>query len=93
LTTRQKLLQFDWDVLFHPPYSPDIASSDFHLFRFLQNSLIGKKYHFFGRLQKAPCFLPIKLESSGRMKFPNCLKGGAKLLKKTVNTLLNKIIF
>jgi len=27
------------------------------------------------------------------MEFSNCLKDGAKLLKKMVNTLLNKIIF
>ena len=37
--TRQKLLQLGWEVLIHPPYSPDIAPSDFHLFRSLQNSL------------------------------------------------------
>jgi len=44
LTTRQKLLQFGWDVLPHPPFSSDIASSDFYLFRSLQNSLIGKNF-------------------------------------------------
>lgn len=27
----------------HPPYSPDLAPSDYHLFRFLQNSLNGFK--------------------------------------------------
>ena len=27
----------------HPPYSPDLAPSDYHLFRALQNSLDGKK--------------------------------------------------
>jgi len=43
LTTRQKLLQFGWDVL-PPPYSLDIALSYFHLFRFLQNSLNGKNF-------------------------------------------------
>jgi len=43
LTTRQKLLQFGSDVLPHPPYS-DIAPSDFHLFRSLQNSFIGKNF-------------------------------------------------
>jgi len=43
-TKRQKLLQFDWDVLSHPSYSPDIASSDIHLFTSLQNSLIGKNF-------------------------------------------------
>ncbi|XP_012058965.1 PREDICTED: leukotriene A-4 hydrolase [Atta cephalotes] len=31
-----------WDVLPHPPYSPVLAPSDFHLFRSLQNSLNGK---------------------------------------------------
>ena len=36
---RQKLRELDWEVLMHPPYSPDIASSDYHLFRSLQNSL------------------------------------------------------
>ncbi|KAJ0178716.1 hypothetical protein K1T71_005491 [Dendrolimus kikuchii] len=37
--TQQKLREFGWEVLMHPPYSPDLAPSDFHLFRSLQNSL------------------------------------------------------
>ena len=32
LMTRQTLLWPGWEVLIHPPYSPDIAPSDFHLF-------------------------------------------------------------
>jgi len=28
--TRQKLVQFGWDVMPHPPYLSDIAPSDFH---------------------------------------------------------------
>lgn len=44
LTTRQKFLELGWELLPHPPYSPDIAPSDFHLFRSLQNSLNGKKF-------------------------------------------------
>lgn len=44
LTTRQKLLSLGWDVLPHPPYSPDLAPSDFHLFRSLQNSLNRKTF-------------------------------------------------
>ena len=46
LMTRQKLLQLGCEVLIHPPYSPDIAPSDFHLFRSLQNSLNGKNFNF-----------------------------------------------
>ena len=44
LTTRQDLLQLGWEVLIHPPYSPDIAPSDFHLFQSLQNSLNGRNF-------------------------------------------------
>ena len=45
LMTRQKLLQVGWEVLIHPPYLPDIAPSDFHLFWSLQNSLNGKNFN------------------------------------------------
>ena len=45
LVTRQKLLKLGWDILPHPPYSPDLAPSDYFLFRSLQNSLIGKNFN------------------------------------------------
>ncbi|KMQ83809.1 transposase [Lasius niger] len=41
LQTRQKLLDLGWDVLPHSQYSPDLAPSDYRLFRSLQNSLNG----------------------------------------------------
>ncbi|KOX72601.1 Histone-lysine N-methyltransferase SETMAR, partial [Melipona quadrifasciata] len=44
LSVRQKLLQFDWDVLPYPPYSPDLAPSDYYLFLSLKNSLRGKSF-------------------------------------------------
>ncbi|KAG5309538.1 SETMR methyltransferase, partial [Acromyrmex insinuator] len=31
-STTALLNQFSWDVLTHPPYSPDLAPSDYHLF-------------------------------------------------------------
>ena len=43
LMTRQKLLQLGWEALIHPPYSPDIAPVDFHLYWSLQNCL-NRKY-------------------------------------------------
>lgn len=44
LASRLKLAEFGWDVLPHPPYSPDLAPSDYHLFRSLQNSLDGETF-------------------------------------------------
>jgi len=37
-----------WDVLLHPPYSPDIAPSDYWLFRKMQQVTV----HFFRRNRK-----------------------------------------
>jgi len=33
-----------WDILDQPPYSPDLASSDFHLSLHLKKHLAGKKF-------------------------------------------------
>jgi histone-lysine N-methyltransferase SETMAR len=42
--TREKIQRLGWEVLPHPPYSPDIAPSDYHLFRSLQNHLNGQEF-------------------------------------------------
>ena len=43
LVTRQKLRQLGWEVLLHPPYSPDLAPSDYHLFLSIANELGSRK--------------------------------------------------
>ncbi|GFS92862.1 mariner Mos1 transposase [Trichonephila clavipes] len=43
VVTRQKLWEFGWEVLIHPPYSPDLAPSDYSLFLAFQNFLSDKK--------------------------------------------------
>ncbi|KAK6760575.1 hypothetical protein RB195_021874 [Necator americanus] len=35
------LQELDWEVLQHPPYSPDLAPTDYHLFRSLSNQMQG----------------------------------------------------
>ena len=44
LVTRKKLLELGWEVMTHPPYSPDFAPSDYHSFHSLQNNLNGKTF-------------------------------------------------
>ncbi|GFU71427.1 putative DD34D transposase [Trichonephila clavipes] len=43
VVTRQKLWKLDWKVLMHPPYSPDLAPNDYHLFLAFLNFLSDKK--------------------------------------------------
>ena len=89
LMIRQKLLQLNWEVLIPPPYSPDIAPSDSHLFRSLQNSLNGKNFNsledckrhleqFFA--QKDKKFWEVEIT-----KLP-------ENWNKRVNTLFNKVL-
>ena len=42
--TALKLEELKLEVLPHPPYSPDLAPTDFHFFRNLSNFLVGKKF-------------------------------------------------
>jgi hypothetical protein len=38
------ILKLKWDVLPHPPYSPDLVPSDYHLFRPMKRDLGGKRF-------------------------------------------------
>ncbi|EYC14509.1 hypothetical protein Y032_0040g246 [Ancylostoma ceylanicum] len=40
--TRQKLLDFGWELLTSPPYGPDLAPEDYQLLLALSNALQGK---------------------------------------------------
>jgi len=44
LATQKKLAYLGFQCLDHPPYSPDLAPSDYHLFPGLKKQLKG--YHF-----------------------------------------------
>ena len=44
IETQQKIRELGWEVLPHPPYSPDIAPSDYHLFGSLSHHLSGKEF-------------------------------------------------
>jgi hypothetical protein len=45
--TQERIQELQWELLEHPPYSPDLATSDFHLFGPLKNHLDGKSRLFY----------------------------------------------
>ncbi|GFS15975.1 histone-lysine N-methyltransferase SETMAR [Elysia marginata] len=42
--TQGWLEKYGWEILPHPPHSPDLAPSDYHLFRPLKRELAGKRF-------------------------------------------------
>ena len=38
-TLKVALQELDWEILQHPPYSPDLAPTDYHIFRTLSNEM------------------------------------------------------
>ena len=41
-----------WEILPHPPYSPDIAPSDYHLFRSMAHGLADQQFDSYEDIQK-----------------------------------------
>jgi hypothetical protein len=42
--TRALLEHFNWQLLDHPPYSPDLPTNDYYLFTYLENWLISEHF-------------------------------------------------
>lgn len=51
--TLAKTEKLGWRKINQPPYSPDIASSDYHLLRWLEYFLRGKRFTEDGQIQAA----------------------------------------
>lgn len=44
ISVKEVLRELQWETLPHPPYSPDLAPSDYHLFRSMQHGLSGQHF-------------------------------------------------
>jgi len=51
--TQRKILQLGWELLPHSPYSPDLAPSDYHLFRSLEHHLRAHEFENEEEVQSA----------------------------------------
>ncbi|GFU28733.1 histone-lysine N-methyltransferase SETMAR [Trichonephila clavipes] len=87
LVTRQKLLQLEWDTMLHPPYSPDLALSDYYLFRSLQNVLDTVKSSPQMRRSKITLisFLPAKTKNFMSVELCYYQKDGKRCWTSTAN--------
>jgi histone-lysine N-methyltransferase SETMAR len=43
--TQDLIVTFGWEQFDHPPYSPNLASSDFHVLLHLKTFLGGRRFH------------------------------------------------
>jgi histone-lysine N-methyltransferase SETMAR len=43
--SRAQLEHFNWELFDHPPYSPDVAPSDYRLFTYLMNWLRSQSFN------------------------------------------------
>jgi hypothetical protein len=41
-----------WELFDHPPYSPDLAPSDYHLFTYLKNWLRSQRFNNYEELME-----------------------------------------
>jgi histone-lysine N-methyltransferase SETMAR len=46
-------MNYGWEVLSHPPYSPDLAPSDYHLFRSMEHFLRGREFEDIDQVEAA----------------------------------------
>jgi histone-lysine N-methyltransferase SETMAR len=51
--TQDLIVTFGWEQFDHPPYSPDLAPSDFHLFLHLNTFLGGRRFHGDSKVKEA----------------------------------------
>jgi transposase len=50
--TRALLEHFEWELYDHPPYSPDLAPRDYHLFTYLKNLLGSQRFNNNGEMME-----------------------------------------
>jgi histone-lysine N-methyltransferase SETMAR len=66
-TVSEILVKYGWQVLSHPPYSPDMSPPDFDLFPNLKKSLRGKRFRSFEELSKEVTRVIRRIKNEGAL--------------------------
>lgn len=88
--TQTKIQKFGWEQFDHPPYSPDLAPSDYHLFLNLKRELGGKRFGSDEEVKNAVQSRLLTLagnfyeEGIGKLvsRYDKCLNNGGNYVEK-----------
>jgi len=89
-TVQNFITTFGWEQFDHPPYSPDLAPSDFHLSLHLKSFLAGQRFHDDNEVKEAvtTCFesQAASFYDEGIQKlvqcYDKCLNNGGNFVEK-----------
>jgi [histone H3]-lysine36 N-dimethyltransferase SETMAR len=87
--TPDKLKDLGWTVIPHPPYSSDLAPSDYHLFRSMYHYLLGKNFNQTDEVKSGP---EEYFASKPRSFYNNGIKNLVNRWKKVVESDGNYIL-
>jgi hypothetical protein len=80
--TKAAIQELDWEILPHPPYSPDLSPSDYPLFCSLSNNLHGVSFNNIAELQNW-------LDKFFKAKSADFFKPGIENLPKHWKAIIN----
>ena len=80
--TSRKIKDLGWEVFAHSLYSPDIAPTDFHLFRSLQHFMYGKRFENEDKIKEG-------IQSFIASKSISFFEKGIKLLVDKCHAIVN----
>ena len=90
IKTREAITSFEWITVSHPPYSPDLAPSDYHLFGTMKEELRGKHYTDDEVKQLPRIAFAVSHLNFTRLEYMLSYNNGKLRLKKMVTMLKNR---
>ena len=81
------LQEFGWEVFHHPPFSPDLASSDFHLLLHLIKFLSGQRFQNEREAEMIVTVIPLQAADFYDMGYKSWSHGMTNISVPEVNML------